>query len=218
MWLKFYMFRLHSHPLTNTAAVSKILFIFFFFFAICISEGTKFCDNSYSWESTKEDKLAMTYTYVSAPDCVGGGFWVCVGVSVCVYLCAWPDVSVSVSACCFVTKQKLSHKYFPSFWLEIYQRYPPHTRTHRRTQTELLYNYTHTYILVLYLRLHTQLWCKAKWKYLWSARWQFVACRCTSNEHSAAKTVKFSDSNLFIYLYFNNTQTLFLAVAVKLYT
>lgn len=100
-----------SLPLTpidkHCSSKQNPFYFFFFFFAICISEGTKFCDNSYSWESTKEDKLAMTYTYVSVPDCVGGGFWVCVGVSVCICACICvrvPEVSVSVSACCFVTK------------------------------------------------------------------------------------------------------------------
>lgn len=143
MWLKFYMS--HSHTRWDvfhwqTAAVSKILF--YFLFAICISEGTKFCDNSNSWESTKEDKLAMTYiyihTYISALACVGVLLSVCVRVQ---------EVSVSVSACCFVTKQKLSHKYFPSFWLEIYQRYPPWA-THAHTAEHRQSCYTNTYIYI----------------------------------------------------------------------
>lgn len=139
MWLKFYMFRFHSHPLTNTAAVSKILFFFFLF---CYLHKRR---NQVLWQflQLREHKGRQASNDIYIRKCPGLCGWRVLSVCVCICVRV-PEVSVSVSACCFVTKQKLSHKYFPSFWLEIYQRYPPHTHTHRRTQTELLYNYIYT--------------------------------------------------------------------------
>lgn len=125
-------------PLTNSSSKQNP-----FLFSFCYLHKRR---NQVLWQfqQLREHKRRQAsndihiHTYVSAPACVGVLLSVCVRVQ---------EVSVSVSACCFVTKQKLSHKYFPSFWLEIYQRYPPWA-THAHTEEHRQSCYTNTYIYI----------------------------------------------------------------------
>lgn len=112
----------------------------------------------------------------------------------CVCVCVRVQVSVSVNACCFVAKQKLSHKYFPSFGLEIYQRYPPwdtHIHTHQTARMQLYIWHTYSYKYAISIYLHTQFLFKA------NKNEKEIFMKCHENcgnlspvgEHNAAKTV-----------------------------